>query len=477
MQIALRTFRERISPATRILFLLAAMALPATALADFTYTDGSFGLAITFPDGTGVMRVTSPAGESGTEIGQFTLPGGNTVGRLVVSDVPEGTAFADALKAIRSQLAEEAKVDDKQITAEKVQVKGNYKSAMLLHAWDSQHKLYNGVLAVQGPSDQIILLYAATIGSRADGLKVTRDLAAQFEVLLNAKDEQKNQEAIFRGSAMLLGIAVPVPKAEDLWSNQYLLIQGPEGPCGYIVISETPKDRSNKPGLNLQSEEWLFWPKNTAQYELQTAFATWDLRHDEWSCRTETVVDAPKTPGQPASPAKIVSFDQKTLRLANNLADVKDTHTYSQQILTEMTDPKNPGKTITRVVPCPRNFMPAAWRWILPRLLANKKPGSADSAADWSAVVTYSPLRRGLETQMFNRITYGQVLQVRQREGLYGETETWQFNTDGTLRQINTPGFIFVPTSKAEAEKLFASQIAAWRQKVNPQNNGKVTVK
>ncbi len=78
--------------------LLAALALcPASARAEITYTDGSFGISIQLPDGTAVSRIKNPAGPTGTEIAQFTLPEGNVVGRVVVSDLPEDLTFDKAI--------------------------------------------------------------------------------------------------------------------------------------------------------------------------------------------------------------------------------------------------------------------------------------------------------------------------------------------------------------------------------------------
>lgn len=473
MRIAIPTCRNRLSRALAISLGLIALAWPAGAWADFTYTDGSFGLAITLPDGTAVTRVTSPAGETGTEIGQFTLPDGNTAGRLVVSDLPENWTFAKALSLVRDQLIKDAKVDPEQITTDKVQIHGNYKSATLLQAWDETHKLNNAILIVQGPSDQMLLLYLATRDtSKDDARKLTRKMADSFDILLQAKDEQKYQTAISKGSTMLMGIAAPVPASDMLWQNQYFLIQADKEAYGYIVVSENTQDRNGRPGLTMKSEKWVLWPTGGAEHEIQTAYATWDLHEDEWASHSESIIDAPPVPpGQPQPPVRVVSFDQKILRLG-------------QQLLMEATDPTKPAdsrsqpKKINRVIPCPRSFMPTAWRWILPRLmldrpLAGQKAGPASNpakaaAGDWLAVVSYSPTRRGLETEMLSRAVHGQVRQVLRREGLYGDTETWQFDPGGTLRQISATGFRLVPTSKAEVDRLFTGRIAKLQEKANP---------
>ncbi len=160
---------------------LLTPALSGSAQADFAYIDGSFGLAITFPDGTAVTRTTSPAGETGTEISQFTLPGGNTVGRLVVSDLPVDWTLAKATDLVRSQFAQDAKVKPSQITSGTVKVKGEYKSATLLQAWDAAGKQHNAILIVQGPSDQMFILYIATRKtSRADGQKIALQHRAEL---------------------------------------------------------------------------------------------------------------------------------------------------------------------------------------------------------------------------------------------------------------------------------------------------------
>jgi hypothetical protein len=452
-----------------------AMVSPGSGRAEYTYTDGSFGLALTLPDGTAVMRVTSPAGETGTEIGQLTLPDGNTVGRVVVSDLPENWTFAKASNLVRDQLAKDAKVESDQIVTGKVQVKGNYKSATLLEAWDEAHKLHNAILIVQGPSDQMLLLYIVTRDAKKDeARRITRKIVDGFDVLLQAKDEQKYQAAISKGSAMLMAIAAPVPSSESFWQNQYFLIQREKEAYGYIVVTEASQEINGRPGISMKSEKWVFWPAGGAEYEAQTAQATWDLHEDKWTSHSETVLDVPPVPpGQPQPPVKVVAFDQSVLRVG-------------QQLFVETTDPKQPvdrrgsQKKVNREVPCPRNFMPVAWRWILPRLLldrsqAGQKAGPASRAAaskgaagEWLAVVTYSPTRRGLETEMLLRATHGPLRQVQRREGLYGDTETWQFDASGTVRQISVAGFRLVPTTKEEVDRLFASRIATWRGKVNP---------
>lgn len=442
---------------------IALLVWQGPVTAEYTYTDGSFGVSITFPDGTAVTRVTTPAGETGTEIGQFTLPGGNTVGRLVVSDLPEKWSVAKVIAMVRDQLAKDAKVEAEKITAEKVKVQGNSKSASLLQAWDGDHTLQNAILIAQGPSDQMLLLYIATRESPKDeAQKITRQIVEGFDLLLQAKDEKSYQAAITKGSAMLMGIAAPIPKAEDLWQNQYFLIAGPKEPLGYILINESAEDRAGRPGIRMKSDKWIFYPSGDAEYEVQNAYATWDLHEDEWTSHSETAMQPATTaPGAPPAPVKIVSFDQKVLRLG-------------QQLLVEATDPKRvgdtrgPSKKVNRVVPCPRNFMPAAWRWILPRLLMDRTAGGQTGSGEWLAVVIYSPQRRGLETQMLSRATHGQVRQVLQREGLYGQTETWSFEPSGKLRQVNGQGFRLVPASKAEVERLFAGRIARWQAKVNP---------
>ena len=339
MGIRLQTIWRRRKASAGVCLLLWLLALPADVRADYTYTDGSFGLEITFPNDTAVTRIKSPAGETGTEIGQFTLPDGNTVGRLVVSDLPENWTFEKALDLVREQLAKDSKVEAEKITTDTIKVKGNYKGATLLQAYDEAHNLHNGILIVQGPSDQILLMYMAIRQAKKDEAeKLTRQLAGGFNVLLKPKDEQIVQDAMARGSGLLLGIAVPIPKGDDLWQNKYLLIYGQKEAHGYIVITETAQDRGNRPGLAMKSEKWVFWPKGGAEYELQTAYATWDLHEDEWTSHSETVLDAPPAaPGQPAQPARLVNFDQRVLRLG-------------QQLLIETTDPKDYAKNIGQAV-------------------------------------------------------------------------------------------------------------------------------
>ncbi len=274
-------------------------------------------------------------------------------------------------------------------------------------------------------------------------------------MLLRAEDEQTYRQAVTRGSAMLLGIAAPVPKPETLWHSRYFLIQCDNKTTGYIGVSETAESRRGHPGVSMKCEKWIFMP-GRAEYEVQNAYASWDLREDEWASHTETVVDPGLTPpGQPARRANLVTFDQKTRRLG-------------RQLLMEVTNPKNRSKPINCVVPCPRNFMPAAWQWVLPRLMFKRLESSPKAAGQWLAVVNYSPARQGLQIMMLSRAVYGKIRQIVQRDGLYGDSETWQFDVDGKVSQISTVDFRLVPTTKAEVDRRFAGEIALWRHKVNP---------
>ena len=433
-----------------VCLMLAALGHPAGARADFTYTDGSFGVSLSLPDNTSVSRIKNPAGETGTEIAQFTLPEGNVAGRLVVSDLPENLTFDKAVADIREQVATDTKVPAEKVTTDKAQIQGNFRGAVLLRAWDEEHKLLNGVLVVQGPSDQMLIMYVATheVPQEAAG-KILKQLSAGFTVLLQAKDDQRMLAAKTRGPQTLMDLVSSAPKASELWEKQYFLIGSGKEPYGYVVISETAEERNKKPGLALKMERWMFWPQGGgAEYESQKAFASWDLLDDEWSSHSETVVE---TKGQPV---QMVRSEHSVLRLGTSLMIVT-------------IDPQNKGKPVKRVIPYPRFVIPQAWRWLLPRLL---EQGGADvqpaGSGEWIALVTYSPVRRGLETQMFSRSTHGTIHQVLQREGLYGVTENWQFGAGGALKQISSTDLRLVPASEAEVKRLFGPKISQWKAKV-----------
>jgi hypothetical protein len=435
-----------------VCLVLAGLGTPDLVLADFTYTDGSFGISISLPDNTSVSRIKNPAGQTGTEIAQFTLPEGNVAGRIVVSDLPETYTFEKALATVREQLATDGKVPPDKILNEKANVQGNARNATLLQAWDQEHKLLNSVLVTRGPSEQMFIMYVATHGvPREAAAKLVKQLCTGFTVLLQAKDEERMRAAKGRGPQALLDLVWPPPTPADLWDKQYLLISAGKEPYGYIEIGETLETRNKKPGLALKVERWSFWPQGGgAEYESQKAFASWDLQDDEWSGHTEVVVE---TQGQPL---RMVTTDHNVLRLGPSL-------------MIETTDPQNTTKLVKRVIPYPRTVIPQAWRWLLPRLMDKNDPeGGSPAAGEWIALVTYSPSRRGLETQMFSRATHGAVRNILQREGLYGVTEDWQFETGG-LKQISSTDTRLVPASQGEVKRLFGTRIAQWQEKVAAQ--------
>ncbi len=433
--------------------VVVGLGRPDPALADFTYTDGSFGISISLPDRTSVSRIKNPAGENGTEIAQFTLPEGNVAGRIVVSDLPETWTFEKALGTVREQLATDSKVPLDKILTEKAKVQGHAGSAMLMRAWDEEHKLLNSVLMAQGPADQMLIMYVATHGVAPEAAgKLVKQLAGGFTILLQAKDQERMRAATARGPQVLMNLVWPAPKPAQLWDKQYLLISAGKDPYGYVEICETAEERNKKPGLALKVERWFFWPQGGgAEYESQKAFASWDLQEDEWSGHTEVVIE---TQGQPL---RMVTTDHNVLRLGPSL-------------MVETTDPQNSSKSVKRVIPYPRTVIPQAWRWLVPRLLEQENAEAGSPAAgEWIALVTYSPSRHGLETQMFSRATHGSVRKILQREGLYGVTEDWQFEAGG-LKQISSTDVRLVPSSQAEVKRLFSQRIAQWKEKVTPKS-------
>jgi len=431
--------------------VLAGLGRPGPALADFTYTDGSFGVSIRLPDNTSLTRIKNPAGENGTEIAQFTLPEGNVAGRIVVSDLPDTWTFEKALGTIREQLATDSKVPAENILTEKTKVQGNASNATLMLAWNDQHKLLNSVLAAQGVASQVLIMYVATHDVPQEAAaKLVKQLAAGFTVLLDAKDEERMRAAKARGPQTLMDLVWPTPKPADLWDKKCLLISVGKDPHGYVEISETIEERNKKPGLALKMERWSFWPNGGgAEYEFQKAFASWDFQEDEWSGRTETAIE---TQGQPV---RVLTTEHSVLRLGPSL-------------MIEIVEPQGGGKPVKRVIPYPRTVIPQAWRWLVPRLLERMdRDAESPGAGEWIALVTYSPSRRGLETQMFSRATHGPVHNVMQREGLYGVTEDWQFEPGG-LKQISSTDMRLVPCSQAEVKRLFGQRIAQWKEKVAP---------
>lgn len=429
--------------------ILAAVGLPGYARADFTYTDGSFGISIQLPDNTSLSRIKNPAGESATEIAQFTLPEGNVAGRVVVSDLPETVTFEKAVADVREQLARDAKVPIETVEQGTAHVQGNYKDAALLQAWSERHNLFNGVLIVRGPSDQMLIMYVAAHDMpREKAASKLKQLASGFIVLLRAEDDQRLHAAKIRGMEMLLNSISPAPQADDLWETQYLLIGQGSEPTGYIVIREAIEERGKRQGLALQMERWAFWPGGSgAEYEIQKAFASWDLHDDEWSSRTETLIE---TPG---APLRLIRSEQSVLRIGTSL-------------MIETIDPASGGKPAKRVIPYPHTLVPQAWRWLLPRLLLESDDAAKrTTAGDWMAMLTYSPQRRGMELQMFSRATHGAIRQVLQREGLYGMTENWQFEPGGALKQISSIAMKLTPATERDVKRLFDQRIAQWRAK------------
>ena len=430
--------------------MLAGTSPLGQARADYTYTDGSFGISISLPDNTSISRVKNPAGETGTEIAQFTLPEGNVVGRVVVSDLPEKLTFEKAVADVREQLAKDSKAPAETIEPGKGPAQGNFKEAALLQAWDAEHNLSNGVLMVRGPSDQMLIMYVATHDvPREEAGKKLKQLASGFTVLLRAEDEKQLQAAKVLGMESLLNVVSPAPDAGDLWEAQYLLIGSGKEPYGYVVVREAIEERAKRSGLALQMERWVFWPGGGgAEYESQKAFASWDLHDDEWSSHVETVIE---TPG---APVRMVKSDQSVLRIGTSL-------------MIETIDPAAGGKPAKRVIPYPHTVVPQAWRWLLPRLLQESGASAKPAAAgDWMAMLTYSPQRRGIELQMFSRATHGGVRQILQREGLYGATENWQFEAGGKLKQISSTEMRLTPASEKDTKRLFAQRIAQWKAKV-----------
>ncbi len=330
----------------------------------------------------------------------------------------------------------------------------------------------------------MLIVYVATSSlPREDAVKKFRQIAATFTVLLNVEDEKRLQAARVRGLETLMSLVAPAPAAADLWDKQYFLISEDKEPFGYLVITESLDQRNKHPGLAMQMERWVFWPAASgAEYESQKAFASWDLHEDEWSSRVETAVEPQ---GQPV---RMVRSSQNVLRIGNSL-------------MIDSAEPKDNGKSSKRVIPYAFSVMPQAWRWLVPRLLQSREdliPRSADpaeAAADlaassrpaatksvatrpakaaqsrpgqagqWIALPTYSPLRHGMETQMFSRATHGRIRQVLQREGLYGPVENWQFDLDGTLKQISSVDMRLTPCSEADAKRLFAARIELWKAK------------
>jgi hypothetical protein len=429
--------------------LLAVIGQVAQVRADYTYTDGSFGISINLPDNTSVSRIKNPAGETGTEIAQFTLPEGNIVGRLVVSDLPEKITFDKAVADVRDQLAKDTKVPAETIEPQKAPAQGNFTDAALLQAWAAQHKLFNGVLIVRGPSDQMLIMYVAShdVPLEDAGVKF-RQLASGFTVLLRAEDEKRLQAAKVLGMETFLNVISPAPQAADLWKAQHLLVGSGAEPYGYIVVREAIEERGKRSGLSLQMERWVFWPGGGgAEYESQKAFASWDLHDDEWSSRIETLIEAP---GQPV---RLVKSEHSVLRIGTSL-------------MIETIDPAAGGKPVKRVIPYPHTVVPQAWRWLLPRLLEqNSTAARTGTAGDWMAMLTYSPQRRGMELQMFSRATHGTIRQVLQREGLYGMTENWQFESGGELKQISSTAVRLTPGTEKDVKRLFAQRIAQWKAK------------
>ena len=223
------------------------------------------------------------------------------------------------------------------VTAQNAQVQGNFREATQLQAWDEEHKLLNGVLVVRGPSDQMLIMYVATheIPQEAAG-KILQQLSGGFTVLLQAKDDERMLAAKARGPQALMDMVSPAPKSAELWEKQYFLISSGKEPYGYVVVSETAEERNKKPGLALKTERWMFWPQGGgAEYESQKAFASWDLLDDEWSSRTETVVE---TQGQPI---QMVRSDH-SVPAARNLADGRDDRSADQGQARQASDPLPP---------------------------------------------------------------------------------------------------------------------------------------
>jgi hypothetical protein len=433
--------------------MLAGTGSPGQARADFTYTDGSFGVSINLPDNTSVSRVKNPAGESGTEIAQFTLPEGNIIGRLVVSDLPEKVTFEKAVADIREQLAKDTAAPADTVEMGKNPVQGNFKNAAIVESWDTEHNLLNGVLLVQGPSDQMLIMYAAMHNvPREEAGKRLKQLASGFTVLLSSEDEKRLQAAKVRGMESLLTVISPAPDAGDLWEAQYLLIGSGQEPYGYIMVREAIEERDKRSGLALQMERWVFWPGGGgAEYESQKAFASWDLHDDEWSSHAETVIESQ---GQPL---QMIKSDQSVLRIGPSL-------------MIETIDANSKNKPAKRVIPYPHTVVPQAWRWLLPRLL--QASGGVGKPGEWMAMAMYSPQRRGMELQMFSRATHGAIRQVLQREGLYGMTENWQFEAGGKLKQISSTDMRLTPASEKDTTRLFAQRIAQWKAKVQGPGGG-----
>jgi len=447
---------NRIVQGPRRATLVAAAAVSLTlasaqandAARPLRYVDGSFGLAIELPQGSVISRIKRPAGQSGTEIMQFTLPDGNTVGRIVVSELPADVRFDTAVQQLTKQLAQDINTQPQNIHIAKVQVRGHYQDAKLISSWNEANRVHNSVLVVQGPARQLFVLYAVTRKvKQQEARQRIRKLIETFTVLLQDDDERRLQAALETGLQCLLSVAAPIPKPEQLWQEQYLLIQRKQEPVGFFVIWEKADQVRGKKGLTAKWEKWLFWPKGRAEYELQTAFVTWDLHEEEWFYYTETVAQ------NPGAQPRLQKASQKILRLGRTL-------------LVQAPSLKNPRKPIERIVECPRAFLPLAWRWLFPRLLQQRGVTPDSTGSDgWIAAVTYSPLRRGLETQMLSREAYGSVRRILHREGLYGATQTWQFDLSGRLRYVDSADWRLIPTSKDEATRLFGARIASWRKK------------
>jgi len=433
-------------PSTVLTVALAGwLCLVGAASAEpIRYVDGSFGFALTLPEGTVIGRIKRPSGEAAVEVAQFTLPGGNTVGRIVIGDLPEDLAFDSAVKKVREQFVQECEIPPEQIIRRNVAAGGNAKRSACFEAWDERNQIHNGVLVVEGPTEQIFILYVATRKTKQQkASQIFLKLARAFEVLIRQQDDQIVQTALQRGLQCIYGIKKP---SEDLlWREQYLLVQFGTRPVGFFRISEKFEKKDRKDGLTTTVEKWLFWPAGTAEYELQKSFVSWDLKEEEWFDRTETALERPGT-----APA-LKKTEQRILRIGRSLV-----------IQSAAKDKK--GRPINRIVECPRAFWPMAWQWLLPRLLANDTAGM--SLPDgWIALVCYSPVRQGLETQMLRREQYGQTNRVLQREGMYGQVQVWKFDAAGKLRQIDASGLRLLPSSRSEVMRLFATKIAMWRQK------------
>ena len=122
--------------------------------------------------------------------------------------------------------------------------------------------------------------------------------AAMFTVMVDSFQMVRSQvsteilEAALQRGRRLLGRKPPLPLAERLEPESYLLLRRGGRDLGYAHIREFPEVREGKSGARVSERGWLFFPDDTYHYIKNDYFVSDDLRSSLFEMRLRVVTPA-----------------------------------------------------------------------------------------------------------------------------------------------------------------------------------------